>query len=63
MNNKDIKQEKSKAVIKRQSRDEFMVEQPKKSKKEILERLRDPSTSEQEKSELLEMLYEGIDVK
>ena len=33
------------------------------SKEEILERLRDPDLSSEEKAELMEMLYEGIDIK
>ncbi len=33
------------------------------TKKEILDRLKDPNLSSEEKDKLIEMLYEGIDIK
>ena len=63
MNNKNQNQDEQKTIFEKWENDEITILTPKKSKKEILKELRDPDTPEQEKAKLLEMLYEGIDVK
>ena len=63
MNNKNQNQDEKKTIFEKWENDEITILPPKKSKKEILKELRDPDTPEQEKAKLLEMLYEGIDVK
>ena len=63
MNNKNQNQDEQKTIFEKWENDEITILPPKKSKKEILKELRDPNTPEQEKAKLLEMLYEGIDVK
>ena len=63
MNNKNQNQDEQKTIFEKWENDEITILPPKKSKKEILKELRDPDTPEQEKAKLLEMLYEGIDVK
>ena len=63
MNNKKQNQDEQKTIFEKWENDEITILPPKKSKKEILKELRDPDTPEQEKAKLLEMLYEGIDVK
>ena len=63
MNNKNQNQDEQKTIFEKWENDEITILPPKKSKKEILKELRDPNTPEQEKAKLLEMLYEGIDIK
>ena len=63
MNNKNQNQDEQKTIFEKWENDEITILPPKKSKKEILKELRDPDTPESEKAKLLEMLYEGIDVK
>ena len=63
MNNKNQNQDEQKTIFEKWENDEITIRPPKKSKKEILKELRDPDTPESEKAKLLEMLYEGIDVK
>ena len=63
MNNKNQNQDEQKTIFEKWKNDEITILPPKKSKKEILKELRDPNTPEQEKAKLLEMLYEGIDIK
>ena len=63
MNNKNQNQDEQKTIFEKWENDEITILPPKKSKKEILKELRDPNTPESEKAKLLEMLYEGIDVK
>lgn len=63
MNNKNQNQDEEKTIFEKWENDEITILPPKKSKKEILKELRDPDTPEQEKAKLMNMLYEGIDVK
>lgn len=63
MNNKNQNQDEQKTIFEKWENDEITILPPKKSKKEILKELRDPNTPEQEKAKLMNMLYEGIDVK
>ena len=63
MNNKNQNQDEQKTIFEKWENDKITILPPKKSKKEILKELRDPDTPEQEKAKLLEMLYEGIDIK
>ena len=63
MNNKNQNQDEQKTIFEKWENDEITILPPKKSKKEILKELRDPNTPESEKAKLLEMLYEGIDIK
>ena len=63
MNNKNQNQDEQKTIFEKWENDEITILPPKKSKKEILKELRDPDTPESEKAKLLEMLYEGIDIK
>ena len=63
MNNKKQNQDEQKTIFEKWENDEITILPPKKSKKEILKELRDPNTPEQEKAKLMNMLYEGIDVK
>lgn len=39
------------------------MENKKLTEKEILEQLKDPNLSDEEKDKLMELLYEGIDIK
>ena len=63
MYNKSDKHEDQKTIFEKWEEDEITILPPKKSKKEILKELRDPDTPEAEKDKLMDMLYEGIDVK
>ena len=63
MNNKNQNQDEQKTIFEKWEEDEITILPPKKSKKEILKELRDPDTPEAEKDKLMNMLYDGIDVK